>query len=220
MFRGLEKLSYLSLVGNEITDIKAGTLENMTSLGTLELTRNKLKEIRGDMWSPDLRKLVLVDLDDNQISTLHDGAFTSLTKLKYLNLGSNQIREIRGDMWRKLRYVRWVNLEQNQINAVPSDGFGNLRSIKRISLKNNNLTTLDCDVFDPKDFPGYRRHPRKLGLKLGGNPLQCDSRMCWIKRGEDAGWIYWEEDSVPECENFPDTAWQDVDLDCVEVSEN
>ena len=219
-FQGIEGLSSISLVGNEITDIEARTFSNMTSLGMLELTENKLTEIKNDMWSPDLRKLVLLDLDDNEISTVQDGAFISLKKLKYLNLGSNQIREIHGNMWKKLCYLRSLNLEQNKIKNVPNGGFANLRFIKRISLNNNNLTTLTSDMLDPSDFPrSYEGHPKHLVLKLGGNPLQCDNRMCWIQMAKDDGWMSWEEDSVPQCANLPDTTWQDVDLSCADVSQ-
>ena len=61
-------------------------------------------------------------------------------------------------------------------------------------------------------------HPPTLEVTLGGNPFQCDWRMCWIKQAERDEWltytIYLQHGIRPECENFPDQDWDDIDLDC------
>ena len=52
-------------------------------------------------------------------------------------------------------------------------------------------------------------------LLLDGNPFTCDFRLCWIQRGQEEGWIeFLTDDWEPDCVNYPDEAWSNVDLDC------
>ena len=63
--------------------------------------------------------------------------------------------------------------------------------------------------------PTVPRHG--LELSLDNNPLQCDSRLCWIKKGEREDNITWLYDRKPDCtdtDTDPDTDWDDVILDC------
>ena len=63
-------------------------------------------------------------------------------------------------------------------------------------------------MISPKDYPDANGHPANLTLIISGNPLQCDSRLCWIKEGEEEGWITWpiiqdrQLTDKPGCENF------------------
>ena len=59
------------------------------------------------------------------------------------------------------------------------------------------------------------RMKTRLILLLDGNPFDCDFRLCWIKKGQEEGWIeFLTDDWEPDCVNYPDEAWTDVDLDC------
>ncbi len=48
-----------------------------------------------------------------------------------------------------------------------------------------------------------------LHLFVDENPLQCDSRMQWIKDGAAAGWLF---PSVGQCVNFPNSTWEEITL--------
>ena len=49
--------------------------------------------------------------------------------------------------------------------------------------------------------------------------------MCWIKQGVQDGWLSLQYDPLssiveldhwyPDCSNYPDASWDDVDLECV-----
>ena len=55
----------------------------------------------------------------------------------------------------------------------------------------------------------------RLILLLDGNPFDCHFRLCWIKTGQEEGWIeFLTDDWEPDCVNYPDEAWSNVDLDC------
>ncbi len=51
----------------------------------------------------------------------------------------------------------------------------------------------------------------------GENPLQCDRRLCWIRRGEEEGWLSWirleGRPKHPRCSG-DNTLWANVSLDC------
>ena len=57
-------------------------------------------------------------------------------------------------------------------------------------------------------------HPEKLNIKLEDIPFQCDWTMCWIKQGKKDGWLQYYSTSEPECVNYPDESWDEIDLDC------
>ena len=67
-------------------------------------------------------------------------------------------------------------------------------------------------------------HPDSIFISLDHNPFHCDSRMCWIKQGVQDGWLSIQYDPLssivepdhwyPDCTNYPDESWDDVDLEC------
>ena len=42
----------------------------------------------------------------------------------------------------------------------------------------------------------------------------CDSSMCWLKLGEQEGWVKLLYGVGPKCRNFGATTWENVDLLC------
>ena len=53
-------------------------------------------------------------------------------------------------------------------------------------------------------------------LFLDENPLQCDSRMCWIKDAERDGRIKLKDkwNPKPQCVNYPGVHWDNIKLTC------
>ena len=70
----------------------------------------------------------------------------------------------------------------------------------------NKLTTLAKDTLS---IP----HHTRLALPIWDNPLQCDNKMCWVKQGEEDGWITLTSDvhSEPDCQGIH---WDDVTITC------
>ena len=91
--------------------------------------------------------------------------------------------------------------------------FANLTGLKRLHLHDNHLTTLQRNIFNSQ-------LQINLTLLLSHNPLRCDSKLCWIKRTEQDGWItlnytrdgkFWTK---PDWANYPDRDWDDITLSC------
>ena len=192
---------------------------------------NKLTEIRGDMWE-GLQSLLELYLFDNRIRTLHAGAFRPLGKLQALWLWQNELTVIQGDMWQGLHSLRRLYLENNKISSIKSGGFTSLQGLsdlEYLGLIDNQLMTLRHDILTTTGSPslttsgttggstGSRHQPGNLTLILSDNPLQCDSRLCWLKKAEQEGWInfyYFYSYESPRCVNLHGISWEDIRMDC------
>ncbi len=123
-----------------------------------------------------------VYLDGNEISDIGPGVFHELNKCIYMNLGFNHLTEIRPDMWEGLNSLKTLILYVNEIHHISDGAFSTLPAVRSIYLNHNKLKVLSRTVFGPN-------HPHRLDLHLGDNPLQCDSKLCWMEEAEVEGWL-------------------------------
>ena len=117
---------------------------------------------------------------------------------------------IRGGMWLELTSLRKLNLRNNWIGTLQSGAFSNLPHLNELDLGDNTimeLKTLDSNIFGPDG------HPSKLILGISGNLLDCDAARCWLKEGEEEGWLTLKE--IPDCKN---STWEDVPSQCNEAT--
>ena len=86
--------------------------------------------------------------------------------------------------------------------------------LERLLFFNNPLTTLSHTIFNPSIYPETDGHPP--GVEMGLGLMKCNSSLCWLKQGEQKGWISWYKYDGktyhPECLNLH--LWSDVDLNC------
>ena len=72
--------------------------------------------------------------------------------------------------------------------------------------------------------PMVSGRPERVTMGVGFNPLQCDTRLCWVKQAESDGWIRFRENVVnrlsPECENRYGLPWEDVNLRCAQAQQD
>ena len=122
-------------------------------------------------------------------------------------------------MWKGLDSLKELHLYHNLISHIEPSSFARLKELRGLYMERNKLTTLEQNVFD--DLV-----PNNLVLGINHNPLQCDSRMCWIKQGEEDGWIKLFHEargitwSKPSCVNYPGFRWDDVTITCPSVGES
>ena len=112
-------------------------------------------------------------------------------------------------MWQGLHSLKQLRLWHNLISFIEPGSFESLIQLEGLYLHNNRLTTLEQNVFGIFI-------PEKLTLIHSNNPLVCDSRMCWIKQGEEEGQLtlYEVGGQKPSCEDFPGIPWDDVTVIC------
>ena len=206
----------LILDANDLSDLREDMWYGMNSLETLSLDFNELTELRAGMWSEELVTLKLLSVSHNKITRIEPDTFKHLQRLGSLDLEGNLLTEIGPATWNGISRLVYLHLGDNQIAHLPDNSIPGLEvSRSTLNLENNNLTTLSIGIFNPDDYKDTGGHPQNLYLYLRGNPMNCDSRMCWIQKEKQDGWIKnsW---ASQECVNYPDVEFMEIDLDCEE----
>ncbi|XP_078468978.1 leucine-rich repeat and transmembrane domain-containing protein 2-like [Lampetra planeri] len=114
----------LSLQGNDITEIRAGSFAGVEALRAL-------------------------DLSDNRIHSIDANAFGKLSKLSQLNLSRNRIRELHGETLRHSPRLSRLDVTHNALMSLPVGLFHGLRDLSRLHLRGNGLASLEGGVVQP-----------------------------------------------------------------------
>ena len=152
-------------------------------------------------------------LNHNYITDIPLGIFSHLKQCFDLELDTNKFTVLKSGMLEGLTSLKRLNLGHNQISHIEPGSFRSLQ-LTELYLDNNRL----IKPMQEKDLIGSQS--LTLILTLGNNPLQCDSKMCWIKQAELDGWITWHTTDgwgKPDCENYANVEWDDVNLNCTET---
>ena len=171
------------------------------------------------MWN-GLNSLLILRLDENKITTIPDAVFSNLRELQTLRLDGNLLKVIRASMWKGLSFLIKLHLNDNRIFTIEPGAFTSLPQLSDLWLHGNELVTLNESAFNQLN----------LTLSLYGNPLECDRHLCWLKEGENKGWLKWHiESKLPEltfiaykpyCANAPNTEWDSIAFNCSAKGKN
>ncbi len=153
-----------------------------------------------------------VRIRGNPIRRVPADAFSQLSHCTILNLGWNEIEQIEPGAFNGLISLEQLYLYYNKLSEIEPGTFSHLPALDTLSLRENKLTTLPWTVFT--DGTGNITRPARLSLALRQNPFQCDTTLCWVKQGQQDGWFTWWLGYDPDCANYPDTNWSDVNLQC------
>ena len=136
--------------------------------------------------------VIHISLDHNNISALTESPFTHNTMCTWLSLNHNSLVEVRGSYWIGLWELRRLSLQMNMIEHIQHSSFSNLLELKCLYLKDNKLHTLSANIFEPQS------HPLDLEMTLKENPLEFDSRLCWLQGGVEDGLISLVDLDLPD----------------------
>ena len=206
----------VSLYFNDINEIPYGAFSHLTQCTFLSLQNNKLSHLASGMFD-GLRALQVLVLSSNYIAKIETETFLHLTSCTWLSLKENRLITIRSNMFVGLQSLKKLILSQNIIFKIEPGSFANLIQLSTLLLSKNYLTTLDRKVFSSLNLTS-------LYLKINGNPLLCDSKLCWIKQGEREEWLLIHDTDIngtelykPQCVNYPGVDWDDISLTCPAV---
>ena len=96
------------------------TFANLTSLTSLAITQNKVREVCGDCFRDNVNLLVL-DLGFNRIEVIAEKAFVHLGNLSKLILQNNLLTSVTADTFANLSSLETLNLKHNKISFINSD---------------------------------------------------------------------------------------------------
>uniref|UniRef100_A0A3Q2P162 Slit homolog 3 (Drosophila) n=1 Tax=Fundulus heteroclitus TaxID=8078 RepID=A0A3Q2P162_FUNHE len=140
-----EHTTDLRLNDNEITILEAaGTFKKLPNLKKINLSNNKLRDIREGAFDGAAGVLELL-LTGNKLTGLQGRMFRGLSGLKTLMLRSNQISCIDNATFTGLSSVRLLSLYDNRIGSIAPGAFSTLHSLSTINLLSNPYLC-DCHL--------------------------------------------------------------------------
>ena len=135
----------LALGRKNITSLKAGDFDGLTSLTTLSLSNNQLGTLPEGLFE-GLTSLTLLDLASNQLDTLPVDIFDGLTSLATLNLWGNLLTTLPEGLFDGLTSLTTLNLGNNQLGNLPAGIFVGLTELKSLHLYGNAIDPLPISV--------------------------------------------------------------------------
>lgn len=178
-FRRMSSLEELVLSCSGTESIENNTFKALSTLKSLELYKNQLKQIPAFLPSSleilrladnsinalhtsdfeGLMKLRVLDIRNNLIATLPPSAFSSLYNLQSLILDGNNMESVPAPL--KLPRLKYLSMADNKLNSFPNSFFAFFQNLQFLSLSGNFLTKVPLDL--PKSL---------LSLKLEKNRLK------------------------------------------------
>ncbi|NXD66726.1 NEPN protein, partial [Eolophus roseicapillus] len=178
-FRRMSALEELVLSCSGTESIENNTFKALSTLKSLELYKNQLKQIPTFLPSgleilkladnsinilhasdfEGLLKLRVLDIQNNLIVTLPTSAFSSLFNLQSLILDGNNMESVSAPL--KLPRLKYLSMADNKLNSFPTNFFASFQNLQFLSLSGNFLTKVPLDL--PKSL---------LSLKLEKNQLK------------------------------------------------
>ncbi len=108
----------LALGRKNITSLKAGDFDGLTSLTTLSLSNNQLGTLPDGLFD-GLTSLATLSLWSNRLNTLPEGLFDGLASLTTLNLGNNQLGNLPAGIFVGLTELKSLHVYGNAIDPLP-----------------------------------------------------------------------------------------------------
>jgi Leucine-rich repeat (LRR) protein len=143
----MENIISLILFGNAVESIKNLYFNKLKYFDTLNLSKNRIKNIfNGDFGTED-SSLTQIDLSFNLISFIEENSLDPLANLRYLALNYNQLKTIDGVNLTRLGFLVFLDLSNNQLESFENPYFKYLRRINALHLSFNRLKSLPNDFF-------------------------------------------------------------------------
>ncbi|GJS30238.1 leucine-rich repeat-containing protein [Tanacetum coccineum] len=145
---GLQNLSYLSLVGCDLSHVMhpySSSVNSSSSIKYLYLQKNNLNSPMYSWLSPLFgKKLELLVISGNKfdgnLSDFLNTLSTSATTLKGLDASSNQFTGSLSDEIQNFSFLKTLNLSLNQLNGTISDKLWQLPNLQELYLSSSSLT--------------------------------------------------------------------------------
>ncbi|MDE0687246.1 MAG: cadherin domain-containing protein [Candidatus Poribacteria bacterium] len=142
----LSLIKNLNLSEQNITTLKAGDFDGLSSLDSLALYKNRLRSLPADLFS-GMSALSRLDLGSNDLSSLPADVFSELSSLSWLSLSFNKLNGLPAGIFSGPSSLNTLNLSYNKLSSLPSDLFSELSSLRTLNLSSNKLSGLPADLF-------------------------------------------------------------------------
>ena len=126
-----------------------------------------------DNYFANFTSLIGLSLNRNPLSDLNAGNMVGLRNLRILYIDNTYIRPLPPlHLW--LPSLRLLSVTHTYITALSASTLENLPNLERLDLSQNEVSAIP----DQNHFVNLEN---MVFIKLEGNPLRCDSQLCWVK---------------------------------------
>uniref|UniRef100_A0A1B0GIL8 Putative membrane glycoprotein lig-1 n=1 Tax=Lutzomyia longipalpis TaxID=7200 RepID=A0A1B0GIL8_LUTLO len=146
-FKGLHKLTHLSLHHNQIRYIDFFAFVSNSHLKSLHLQGNELTVFEAELVA-NLPRLVHFNLSHNQLESLAEGIFKRNLELKVLDLSYNNFTEFAETSFTGLESLEVFNISHNHIPELSKYIFREFTAVTHLILANNHLTALEDELLE------------------------------------------------------------------------
>ncbi len=154
-----------------IKDITTKTIPATTT--QVFFNSNKITFVPANYFK-NLPSLDLIAFSYNRITDIADSAFSAVPMVRKIYLNNNKLSIVRQHMFSGLPNLTILYLSSNKVHTIEPGSFKDLRSLTTLRMPDNSMETVSLCIFDP------RSHPTNLYITMEGNPLKCDSSICWL----------------------------------------
>lgn len=138
---------YLSNLSRAVLSRKMFQITSLTSLKTINLTRNPLELIIQEDTFSNLLFLEVISLSNNRLQEIQQGAFRNLPKVRMINLSHNKLGKIHPGMFERVPELKILDLTANRLTNLPWKNISRLTSLQVLTLE-GNLWNCSCDMTD------------------------------------------------------------------------
>ncbi|XP_031629650.1 toll-like receptor 2 [Contarinia nasturtii] len=137
------KITRLNVYNSSLTVLPSRFLKNCIGLDDLNLSGNKIVEVKHDTFE-NLTDLNGLDLSFNQLTILPKVLFKSLVNLLSLKLQGNQIQIVDSDLFFHNIYLYTLYINNNSLNVIQPKSFRNNLYLSNLHVNDNrNLSNID-----------------------------------------------------------------------------
>ena len=148
----LEAILVLFLYDKQITTLKLGDFEGLTSLQRLYLYTNQLTSLPEGLFQ-GLTSLQELDLDNNQFISLPGGLFQGLISLQNLDLDLNELTSLPEGLFQGLTSLQELDLGYNKLTSLPEGLFQGLTSLQELDLGYNKFSEEEKQKIRSRSWP-------------------------------------------------------------------
>lgn len=147
IFKNLEQLYGLRLVGNQLHDIPPGFCTHLSALRVLNMAGNQVARIHANSFL-GCEQMRALRLDNNSLSGLSPSLALEIPSLLWLNVSHNRLTSFDYDAALP-RTVEWLDLSHNELTSL-QNGMGPLNwNLRVVDVSHNQLTRLLGSSFPP-----------------------------------------------------------------------
>ena len=159
----LQKLIWLALDNNGITNISKTSLYDQGELQYLNLEYNRLTSLPHDTLHQNVHKQLLdVRLSYNLIGEVRKGTFFALPRVQTIALAGNRIAKIEEEAFHHMPQLATLMLSHNHLETIELRSFAFLENLQKLELQHNRLAEFSLEAF--VNCTRYPMHPLTLNV--------------------------------------------------------